>query len=121
MSETRIVNRFPITAGLDRDLQELDQAKSEAEVIVNQAVDSVATAKATRDGSVGQIDLPAPYTPEQGVTAGILAQSDAPEIDQNEMSQARALSVALTEIASLRASVIRAFKHMGIDTRKFFS
>lgn len=118
MSETRIVNRFPITAGLDRDLQEIAQAQTEAEEIVTQAekivnpaVDSISTGTAAVDPK----DVPP--------TAGTPAQSatyitDQFPYDQSPIGRDETLA---NEIASLRASTIRALKHLGVDTRKFFS
>lgn len=115
MTETRIVNRFPATAGLERDLDEIDQATreaagiiTEAEQIVNSPMDSSSVPKLAASGDVA------------GALQHVIQESGW--FTESEIIRPmNDLEKVQNELASLRASTIKALKHLGVDTRKFFS
>jgi hypothetical protein len=106
VSETRIVNRFPVTAGLEQDLDEAEQAEQLADDIFNQAV-----APVTITGTQGTFNTKT--IPSEDIVNSVFDSDTNPFLAADSPK-------TLNEIAALRAQVIKAFKHMGIDTRKFF-
>lgn len=113
MSTERIVNRFPPTAGLEADLAELDQAE--------QIADEVLTEAKTK------IDDPIEF--DHTLAAFLTGPPEPPGDDRGNLSspktqedsqQCNSQDAVLNEIAALRSQVVKALKHLGVDTRKFF-
>lgn len=121
MTET-IVNRTAKSAG--QELEEariaMDQAKPLVEAVLEnptvQAQLDLDKGPSYSRESVDYVNLSDQVIPTQTEDTG--DQSEIP--DTVYSVEAAALSVALREVAKLKAQVIKAFKHSGIDTRKFF-
>lgn len=131
MPTERIVNSFGYGPGLQRDLDEIDEADRLAQSIVNEAVKSISkvpqglqASNAAMKQAVDPIELETSITGVPGPNLIQKKDQDSfdldSETDTNGVPNPFLAIKALNEIASLRASVIKTFKHMGIDTRKFF-
>ncbi len=132
MSTERTLNSQIGSVGLDRDLLEagLDTQTKDG-VIYNPPVDSTSIENENRARAellrVQGFDRFAPTADD--IAQRIADQPVPEELDGQEQTitfpEVRILAgdaqKVLNEIARLRAEVIRAFKHLGVDTRKFFS
>lgn len=126
MSETRIVNRVPETLG-----QEIERKRLEAETGVSQ----VEKLEAEHDDR----EFPAPLTaqteyhvpphvggtvvlqPDQTVRLEPMDTVHSPAADLiSKLLKERAADMVRTEFLAFKDQVIRAFKHLGLDTRKHF-